>query len=170
MADDIITLYHGSGSLFSTFDLSLCKPRIDFGRGLYLTSNKDQAIGMAYRKRAAGGHGYLYTYQMSTADTKQLTKLSFKTPSIDWIDFIISNRTARVEYMFGYDVVIGPTADANVTGYMYRYLNGALGVPGSLAAREALLRAVKPDIYSRQICLHTQRAINCAVLVDRKTV
>ena len=82
--------------------------------GLYLTSNKDQAIGMAYRKRAA--------------------------------------------------------ADANVTGYMYRYLNGALGVPGSLAAREALLRAVKPDIYSRQICLHTQRAINCAVLVDRKTV
>ena len=79
MADDIITLYHGSGSLFSTFDLRLCKPRIDFGRGLYLTSNKDQAIGMAYRKRAAGGPGYLYTYQMSTADTKQLTKLSFKT-------------------------------------------------------------------------------------------
>lgn len=39
-----MTLYHGSYAPISVIDLSKCANGKDFGRGFYVTSDKDQAV------------------------------------------------------------------------------------------------------------------------------
>lgn len=37
-------LYHGSDTLIESIDLSRCRPYKDFGRGVYLTDIREQAV------------------------------------------------------------------------------------------------------------------------------
>ena len=46
----MITLYHGSNVRILSPDLSHSKPFKDFGRGFYLSADKQQAMDMAYQK------------------------------------------------------------------------------------------------------------------------
>ena len=39
-----LALYHGSYTTVSAIDLAICSDGLDFGRGFYVTSSKQQAI------------------------------------------------------------------------------------------------------------------------------
>lgn len=43
-------LYHGTNEPFEAVDLSRSKPNKDFGRGFYLSADKEQAMEMAKAK------------------------------------------------------------------------------------------------------------------------
>lgn len=44
----MITLYHGSNIRVEEIDLGRCNPYKDFGQAFYLTSDKAQALDVAY--------------------------------------------------------------------------------------------------------------------------
>ena len=46
----MIKLYHGSNQNIEVPDLVHSKPYKDFGRGFYLSANKQQALDMAFQK------------------------------------------------------------------------------------------------------------------------
>ena len=59
-----MTLYHGSNQEILTIDLSKSRPHKDFGKGFYLTENKEQAQKMAEQKVIQyGGIPTVNTYE-----------------------------------------------------------------------------------------------------------
>lgn len=60
-----MTLYHGTNADFSVIDLSQGLRYKDFGKGFYLTPDRQTAIRMAQKKaRLFGGSPTLITYEM----------------------------------------------------------------------------------------------------------
>ena len=52
-------LYHGSNVMIDKIDLGRSKPYKDFGRGFYLSAEKDQALKLAtFRALVLGGDSF----------------------------------------------------------------------------------------------------------------
>ncbi len=57
-------LYHGTNAVIDAIDHSKSSRYKDFGKGFYLTTNKETAIRMARKKtRLFGGEATLITYE-----------------------------------------------------------------------------------------------------------
>lgn len=102
-------LYHGSKYLFNEIDLSKCKKGKDFGRGFYLTTNRNQAVKWATRNN---GNGYLYVYEFDESNLED-TNLSIKQLlkyNKQWADYVCR---CRIElYESGDDIVYDKMADS----------------------------------------------------------
>ncbi len=60
-------LYHGSNQIVTKPDVRCSKSYLDFGRGFYLTTYRDQAVRWAMRKfNREGGGAYLNVFEMRT--------------------------------------------------------------------------------------------------------
>ena len=81
-------LYHGSLSAFDEIDLSAGKGYKDFGKGFYATAVEKHAERLAIK--------------------------IFTTADAEWLRFIVANRKSPAS-VHDYDIVIGPTADAQTT-------------------------------------------------------
>ncbi|MDR1642038.1 MAG: DUF3990 domain-containing protein, partial [Clostridiales bacterium] len=128
MNSNIVTLYHGTTHDFSAIDSSLGNPYKDFGRGFYTSRTESQAINLAIRNREiANGRlsisstnekvaAWLYVYEFDMQFLNFLNFKEFKKPDLQWVDFIVSNRS-NPKFRHGYDMVIGPAAndDTQVT-------------------------------------------------------
>ncbi len=120
-------LYHGSNVEIEQIDFSKSKPYKDFGRGFYLSDNKEQAWNMAHQKVMQTESG-TETVNIYEFDESHLTDGSLKVKQFDsyceeWAQFVLHNRN-RSEALAGhtYDVVVGPIADDKV-GVQIRLFN-----------------------------------------------
>lgn len=81
-------LYHGTNKPFEQIDLSKSKPNKDFGKGFYLTSDKQQAIDMAKAKIDQQGEGevivYAFEFDTTFLSSGELKVKSFDTYSEEW--------------------------------------------------------------------------------------
>lgn len=115
-------LYHGSNIRIDNIDLGMSKPYKDFGKGFYLSDNKDQAMDMAKFKTSIFGGSAIVTifeFDVLGLDSSNLKIRRFDSYSEEWLDFIISNREGhQVEK---YDFVYGPIADDKVGFQLRRY-------------------------------------------------
>lgn len=115
-------LYHGSNIRIDNIDLGMSKPYKDFGKGFYLSDNKDQAMDMAKFKTSIFGGSAIVTifeFDVLGLDSYNLKIRRFDSYSEEWLDFIISNREGhQVEK---YDFVYGPIADDKVGFQLRRY-------------------------------------------------
>ena len=120
-------LYHGTNQDIVSIDLKKGLRHKDFGKGFYLTPERDTAIRMAQKKaRLFGGSATLITYDW---DEKSLNLLKVKVfpeiASVDWFLFIDANRDrANVQPIHDYDIVIGPIADDGVVLQLTNYRKG----------------------------------------------
>lgn len=120
-------LYHGTNQDIVSIDLKKGLRHKDFGKGFYLTPERDTAIRMAQKKaRLFGGSATLITYDW---DEKSLNLLKVKVfpeiASVDWFLFIDANRDrANVQPIHDYDIVIGPIADDGVVLLLTNYREG----------------------------------------------
>lgn len=58
-------LYHGTTVNIDKIDLQKSKPNKDFGKGFYLSADKDQAMAMAsYKSEQIGGTSVLNAYEL----------------------------------------------------------------------------------------------------------
>ena len=63
-------LYHGTNIMFDEIDLHKSKPNKDFGRGFYLSSDREQALQLAqYKAFQYGGKPILNTYEFDEKKT-----------------------------------------------------------------------------------------------------
>lgn len=68
-------LYHGTNEPFESIDLSRSKPNKDFGRGFYLSADKEQAMEMAKTKvdQMESGIPTVMAYEVDEEDNPSLS-------------------------------------------------------------------------------------------------
>jgi len=163
----VITVYHGTTSVFSTIDVSKGKPYKDFGRGFYVTQDYSHARNLAVRNKrfeqARFGHGceaYVYTYTLDLNKAQHYSILEFTVADLDWMRFVLSNRRLR-EKSHKYDIVIGPTANDDTSLVLKSYFGGLYGDVDSERALQIALEMIESENLPAQICFGSNRAIAC---------
>lgn len=119
-------LYHGSTEDITKIDLSKSKPNKDFGRGFYLSAEKEQAEKLAeYKAFQFGGEPTLNVFEFDERklSDSSIEVLKFDGYSKEWADFVFANRNSKTgESIHNYDIVVGPIANDRVGVQVRRYI------------------------------------------------
>lgn len=123
-------LFHGSTEDISTIDLSKSKPNKDFGRGFYLSADRQQAQRLAeYKAFQIGGAPVINVYEF---DERLLNNGTLKVKRFDgytkeWAQFVFANRQSPTgNSVHDYDIVIGPIANDRVGLQVRKYFDGEI--------------------------------------------
>ena len=129
----MIQLYHGSNTKIEVPDLIHSKPFKDFGRGFYLSTDKQQAWDMAFQKVNQTQQGkaevteFLFDETLMTSD--DLNVLSFPDYCEEWALFVLAHRNRNtLQPVHDYDIVYGPIANDGVTYQLRRYEGGVISL------------------------------------------
>lgn len=150
-------LYHGSNLPIEKIDLSKGRPAKDFGRGLYLSGNSEQAEKMADNVvRRKGGEGVVSVFECpdDILESKDLKVLRFDGYSEAWLDFILQNRANRsLVQTHDFDIVYGPIANDAVAVSIALYTD-------EFISKKELLRRLKYRHETYQYFFATEKAIS----------
>lgn len=165
-------LFHGSNTDIAHIDQSKCRPNKDFGKGFYLTTIREQAVRMAQRvARMYGGVPILNIYDFDNSADKldALNIRHFDGPSVEWAQFVITNRNAtklkepqedsNIDGRF--DLVIGPIANDDLALLFRQFSEGTISV-------ETLVSEMKFKKLTDQYSFHSERAL--ALLTKKESV
>lgn len=148
-----MTVYHGSTVIVENPDVSKSKKYLDFGRGFYVTTLKQQAEKWALRKKLFSPNckvGIVNIYEMEDlSDTKFL---QFAEYNLSWLDFVCKCRNGDTSYL-EYDVIFGAVADDAVFKCVDMYLKG-------IWEAERTLHEVKFYKQTNQICFVSQNILH----------
>ncbi len=123
-----MTLYHGTNADIKVIELAKGLQYKDFGKGFYLTPDRNTAIRMAQKKaRLFGGTPTLITYEFN--DTAMNSDLKVKVfpekATTEWFLFVDANRDRKNDKaIHDFDVVVGPIADDGVVLQITNYHEG----------------------------------------------
>ena len=151
-----MTLFHGSNQDIQTIDLTRGLRHKDFGRGFYLTPDKNTAIRMAQKKtRLFGGTPTLITYELdSSALTSDLKiKIFPEKACVEWLMFVDANRDRNnKEPIHDFDIVIGPIADDGVVLQLTNLREG-------IYPPEQVAKLLQDRFLDQQYCFVTEKSI-----------
>ena len=92
----MIKLYHGSNQKIEVPDLVHSKPFKDFGRGFYLSANKQQALDMAFQKVSQTQLGNAevteFLFDETAMQSPDLKVLTYPDYCEEWALFVLKNR------------------------------------------------------------------------------
>ncbi len=117
-------VYHGSTSVVEKPDVNHSYRELDFGKGFYVTSVKEQAERWAQRKSVleSGTKAIVNVYTLSD-DNAEFKSKSFDDDLSEWIDFVCACRDGNEIYK-EYDIIMGKVADDKVYRVVDFYKNG----------------------------------------------
>lgn len=151
-------VYHGSTVIVTAPDVRHSFRALDFGRGFYATSNREQAESWARRRaNVFGGRPIINRYEMSD-DFSGLQVKTFPEDLMAWIDFVCDCRDGKNVYS-GYDIIMGRVADDKVFRVVDLYHAG-------IWDRERALREIRVYPNYDQIAFITQAAIDRLLKFD----
>jgi len=144
--------YHGSSIEVAKPDTLHSKKHLDFGKGFYVTSVREQAIRWAKRKASFSGKvvGIISIYEMN--ETEEMCVLDLTDNLDDWIDFVCACRNGSDIYE-QYDVIKGKVADDKVFRVVDMYKRGIWN-------KERTLKEIKVYQTYDQIAFIHQKAID----------
>ncbi len=142
-------LFHGGSDIIMTPEIREPQRTLDFGRGFYLTTSKEQAERWV-RNRLSNSGDRGYHFDSGAADASLKVKF-FQTPDEEWVDFVLANRMID-GYTHEYDIVIGPVADDKV------YTQFSL-FEGGIISKETLIRELKTYKLVDQYLFHTEQSL-----------
>ena len=121
-------LYHGSNIEIIEIDLRKSRPNKDFGRGFYLSADREQAFRLAqFKTRIEGGDTFVTEFEFddSFLTNGELNVKIFDAYTEDWAQFIFLNRNNHSDsQQHDYDIVYGPIANDYVGAQMAKYEEG----------------------------------------------
>ena len=153
-------LYHGTNQIIREIDLSKGNLRTDFGKGFYLGSNLGVARDWAKGRAGFSGTPIVMQYNLdaNVFNDESVNSCRFDSPSVEWLDFVKSNRrrndkgmkTPEPRHNFG--AVSGAIANDKVNLIVDDYIKRLI------SAEEAInkVRAI-PSVF--QISVHTPTAL-----------
>lgn len=162
----MIDLYHGSSSEFSSFDLKRGLGFKDFGRGIYLTPNKEYAeysakLSMIKKKKMGITCNDMYIYHVQVDEKKfgDMSVKRFDDVDKEWLLFVLLNRYSK-NSRHDYDVVIGPVANSRLIAEISRYR--LMNVPYSFVQRniDSIMKNLHLQSLYTQYFFGTQRAVD----------
>ncbi|MBR4130160.1 MAG: DUF3990 domain-containing protein [Bacteroidaceae bacterium] len=150
-------LYHGTNEDIKRIDLKKGLRHKDFGKGFYLTSDRNTAIRMAQKRaRLFGGQATLITYEF---DEKALTsdlkvKVFPEKACVEWLLFVDANRDRKnTEPIHDYDIIIGPIANDGVVLQLTNYREG-------IYSPEQVAALLQDRFLDQQYYFGTERALS----------
>lgn len=121
-------LYHGTNQDIEVIDFTRGLRHKDFGKGFYLTPDKNTAIRMAQKKaRLFGGTATLISYELDDKALQSDLKVKIfpEKACVEWLLFVDANRDRKtVTPIHDYDIVIGPIADDGVVLQLTNFREG----------------------------------------------
>lgn len=149
-------LYHGTNTDIESIDLSRSLNHKDFGKGFYLTPERETAIRMATKKaRLFGGQATLISYEFNEAALQSELKVKVfpEKATVEWFLFVDANRDRESQQpIHDYDIVIGPIADDGVVLQITNYRE-KIYTPEQAAA------ALQDKYLDQQYYLGTEKAL-----------
>lgn len=124
---------------------------LDFGRGFYLTTMRQQAVNYAERFRLRGKTAVLNEYLLDEAIYQNCKVKSFLHYDEEWLDFVMAGRNG--EDTGDWDIVIGGIANDRV----FRTID--LYFAGDMTKADALKKLIKEE-PNNQICIRRQELID----------
>ena len=117
-------VYHGSDMIVNSPDIAHSYRPLDFGKGFYVTTNKEQAVRWAHRKVDIHGKnsGYVNVYELKVEFDHFRVK-SFPEDLNEWIDFVCDCRDGGTAYQ-DFDIIIGKVANDKVFRVVDLYHTG----------------------------------------------
>lgn len=146
-------LYHGSLERITAPEIREPNRTLDYGAGFYATTSFEQAEEWVRRRmrEALADKGYVNEYALNTKLLVHLNCLFFESPTEEWLDFVMKNRTER-GFTHDYDVVYGPVANDKVYAAFALY-------EGGLLSKQNLIAELKTYKLVDQYLFHTPKAL-----------
>lgn len=146
-------LYHGSLERITAPEIREPNRTLDYGAGFYATTSFEQAEEWVRRRmrEALANKGYVNEYALNTKLLDHLNCLFFESPTEEWLDFVMKNRTER-GFTHDYDVVYGPVANDKVYAAFALY-------EGGLLSKQNLIAELKTYKLVDQYLFHTPKAL-----------
>lgn len=161
-------VYHGSSEVVSQPDILHSYRALDFGKGFYVTTVKEQAERWARRKVAlvgtarvgiarVGGRAIVNQYLMGD-DMKGLRVKRFPDDLVEWIEFVCDCRDGKPGYQ-DYDLIIGKVANDKVFRVVDMYHSG-------IWDKKRALKEIRAYPNYDQLAFITQKAIDKLLRFD----
>lgn len=151
-------LYHGTTVEIKEIDLQKSKSNKDFGKGFYLSADREQAVAMAEYKAMqidATPIVNVFEFDERNLESAFLKVRIFKEYDKEWADFIFANRNnPSSECVHDYDVVIGPIANDRVGMQIRKYMEQEIDLP-TFIERLKYMKGITIQYY-----FGTERAIS----------
>ncbi len=157
-------LFHGSLEIVHKPEVRKANRTLDYGCGFYTTTSFEQAEAWVKRRmnEAKKSKGYVNVYDIPKIIPATLRQLVFNSPTEEWVDFVMRNRTEK-GYAHDYDIVYGPVANDRV------YAAFAL-FEGGLLNKQDLIKELKAYKLVDQYLFHTESALQILTFVEAKEV
>lgn len=151
-------VYHGSSEVVRQPDTLHSYRALDFGKGFYVTTVREQAERWARRKADLfGGTPIVSRYRMRD-DLSQFRVKRFPDDLMEWIEFVCDCRDGKPTYQ-QYDIIIGKVANDKVFRVVDMYHSG-------IWDKERALQEIRAYPNYDQIAFITQSAIDALLQYD----
>ncbi len=156
-------LYHGSIEIVENPEIRIPSRSLDYGYGFYTTTSLKQAEDWVKRKLNSNNPiGYVNIYEFDNNLTKSLKTLLFESPTEEWVDFVMNNRTNK-DFNHDFDIVYGPVANDKVYAAFALY-------EGGIIDKQNLISELKAYKLVDQYLLHTEKALKAIKFIEAKQV
>lgn len=157
-------LYHGSLDRITVPEIREPNRTLDYGAGFYATTSYAQAEEWVRRrmKESFANIGYVNEYELDTELLEQMHCLFFDSPTEEWLDFVMRNRTER-GFAHDYDIVYGPVANDRVYAAFALYEGGLLN-------KQNLIAELRTYKLVDQYLFHTSRALEAISFTQAKQI
>jgi hypothetical protein len=156
-------LYHGSIEIVENPEIRIPSRSLDYGYGFYTTTSLKQAEDWVKRKLNSNTPvGYVNIYEFDNNLIKSLKTLLFESPTEEWVDFVMSNRTNK-DFNHGFDIVYGPVANDKVYAAFALY-------EGGIIDKQNLISELKAYKLVDQYLFHTDKALKAIKFIEAKQV
>ena len=151
-------VYHGSSEVVRQPDTLHSYRALDFGKGFYVTTVREQAERWARRKADLFcGTPVVSRYRMRD-DLSQFRIKRFPDDLMEWIEFVCDCRDGKPTYQ-QYDIIIGKVANDKVFRVVDMYHSG-------IWDKERALQEIRAYPNYDQIAFITQSAIDALLQYD----
>lgn len=140
-------------------DISFSKNYLDFGKGFYLTTFREQAEKWAMRKALRKQKvAVINVYQLSDV-LNQYKILRFDKENDKWLDFVCACRNGKAVYQ-KYDIIMGPVANDDVFKTVDLYFRG-------IWDKQKTLNELRYYKMNDQICITNQEVLKNELIYQR---
>ena len=156
-------LYHGSIEVVSEPRIITPNRTLDYGRGFYTTTSYEQAEQWVRRRKGTQHSvGYVNVYELAEVLPDDIKQLRFETPTEEWVDFVMRNRTEK-GFEHSFDIVYGPVANDRVYAAFALY-------ESNLLDKEGLIRELRTYELVDQFLFHTEQSLQHLTFIEAKEV
>ena len=150
-------LYHGSYIVINQPRADVGRRNLDFGRGFYLTSIREQAEQWAKvvtERKTRGGTPHLNVYDFDFEQIPPITNKHkvFDSYNLEWLEYVVGCRQGENIWQ-QYDIVEGGVANDNVIDTVEDYQMGFISA-------EQALGQLRNKKVNHQICIINQLVID----------